>query len=120
MGSWLPSVIASALAFGAAYLAYRQSTKATAARASVDKTRVDAEAYRVAQGFYSDLLSRLETQVQTLRQQIDREREVADRLRTRVNELEETLAKLRYQLILAGFPDQSRDDGLLPPGQSQS
>lgn len=103
MNNWLPSVIASLLGFLAALLAYRQSTRAVASRNKTEMTRVDGEAYGRAKALYESGIAQLEKQVADLRIQINNERDVSEKLRVRVMELEETVARLRYQLILVGI-----------------
>ena len=110
MNDWLPSVVASLLGFFAAWLAYRQSTRAVAARNKTEAAKVDAEAYGRAKILYESGIAQLERQVSDLRTQINNERTISDMLRVRVAELEETVARLRYQLILVGI-DSTQEKG---------
>jgi septal ring factor EnvC (AmiA/AmiB activator) len=103
MSSWLPAVIASCLGFGAAYLSYRQSTRASAENRQVEFQRVDAAAYERAKSLYESGISQLEEQLARLRVQVNQERVISNNLRQQVNDLERTVARLRRQLIAAGI-----------------
>jgi septal ring factor EnvC (AmiA/AmiB activator) len=103
VSNWLPAVIASILGFSAAYLSYRQSTRASNNRLRVDERRVDAAAYERAKKLYEGGIAQLEKQLAQLREQVNQERQISNHLRRRVNELEDTVAMLRRQLIISGI-----------------
>lgn len=95
--------IAALPGLGAAYFAYRKSRTAAEAATKTASLQVEAGAYERARKLYEDGIRQLEDQVQRLRQQVTDEQEVSSRLRNRINEMEETIATLRRQLINAGI-----------------
>jgi alpha-L-arabinofuranosidase len=109
--NWLPAVIASILGFAAAYLSYRQSTRASAAATKVETNRIDAGAYERAKQLYESGIKQLEDQLKRLLEQIQQEREISTALRVQVNALEQTVARMRRQLILAGVDMEAYADG---------
>jgi hypothetical protein len=58
---WMTLTLA-VVPLGGAVLAYRQATKATKATKDVDNKKVDAEAYKIAKGFYEDMLAERKTE----------------------------------------------------------
>lgn len=111
MANWLPAVIASLLGFGAAFLAYRQSSRADNAATRVENLRVDAEAYQRAKTLYEAGIRQLEDQLARLQTQLNQERDLSNALRVQINALEDTVAKLRRQLILSGVDMETRNSG---------
>lgn len=103
MNSVLGPVLAGLAAVICAYLAYRQATKVSAQTSRVEIQKVDAGAYERARAIYESGIKQLEEQLSHLRKQLDEEREVSGRLRTRVSELEDTVAQMRRQMMLAGI-----------------
>jgi ppGpp synthetase/RelA/SpoT-type nucleotidyltranferase len=102
----LGPVLAGIAAVACAYLAYRQATKVSAQTSRVEIQKVDAGAYERARGIYESGIKQLEEQLSHLRKQLDEEREVSGRLRTRVSELEDIVAKMRRQMMIAGMDFQ--------------
>ena len=96
------TLIAALPGLCAAYFAYKQSTKAAEATSKNQVLKVEAGAYERARKLYEDGIRQLEEQVQRLRQQLTDERDVSDKMRNRINAMEETIAMLRRQLINAG------------------
>lgn len=103
MSGVLGPVLAGLAAIACAYLAYKQATKVSAASSRVEIQKVDAGAYERARGIYESGIKQLEEQLTRLRVQLDEEREVSGRLRTRISDLEDTVAKMRRQMMVAGI-----------------
>jgi hypothetical protein len=96
-------VLAGFAAVICAYLAYKQATKVSAATSRVEIQKVDAGAYERARLIWESGIKQLEGQLTHLRTQLDEEREVSGRLRTRISDLEDTVARMRRQMMLAGM-----------------
>lgn len=96
-------VLAALAAVLCSYVTYKQATKVSAEASRVEAKKVDAGAYERARVIYESGIKQLEEQLTHLRTQIDEEREVSGRLRTRVSELEDTVARMRRQMMLAGM-----------------
>jgi chromosome segregation ATPase len=99
---WGP-LISGAVVLVGGWLTYRQTTKAAAATNRVEAAKVDAAAYERARALYESGIQQLEEQLTRLRTQVNEERDVSNQLRNQVNALEETVARLRRQMILAGI-----------------
>lgn len=102
MNSWLIPLAVALVAAVPGVLAYRQATKAADATADASRLTIEAGAYERARSLYEAALDQLEKQLTGLQAQLNVERDVSNRLRNQVNALEDTVAKLRRQLILAG------------------
>lgn len=103
MSGVVAAILAAIAAVSCSYLAYRQATKVSAEASRVEVQKVDASAYDRARAIYESGIKQLEEQLSHLRKQLDEEREVSGRLRTRVSELEDTVARMRRQMTLAGM-----------------
>lgn len=103
MSGVLGPVLAGLAAVACAWLAYKQATKVSAASSRVEIQKVDAGAYERARGIYESGIKQLEEQLTRLRTQLDEEREVSGRLRTRISDLEDTVARMRRQMVIAGI-----------------
>lgn len=103
------ALIASSPGIIASIIAYRKSIKASETASKTEVLRIEAEAYGRARKSLEAVIDQLEEQVQGLRRQVSEEQDVSSKLRTKINDLEETVSRLRSQLIRAGIelpPDQ--------------
>lgn len=99
----LVAVIGSVVSLGGAWLAYRQSVKATEKTARTAALQIEAGAFERARAMYEAGIQQLEAQVGRLRVDFASEQDITNRLRVQVIELENTLARLRRQMINAGI-----------------
>lgn len=99
----LVAVIGAVFSLGGAYLAYRQSVKATEKTARTAALQIEAGAFERARSMYEAGIQQLESQVGRLRIDFAAEQDTSHKLRVQVIELENTLARLRRQLIHAGI-----------------
>ncbi len=106
MTAVIGSILAALTAVFCAWMAYKQATKTSAEASRVEVQKVDAGAYERARVIYESGIKQLEVQLTNLRQQLDEEREVSGRLRTRISDLEDTVARMRRQMMLAGIEFQ--------------
>lgn len=114
VGDWLTPLFALGTSLIAGFFTYRAST--TAARTSLEvkqvemdavaaakRSEVEAAAFERARSIYESGIARMEQEIQQLRAQMNEERDVSNQLRSRVNSLEDTVAWMRRQLIIAGI-----------------
>jgi len=120
MSAWTPVVAALIAALIPAFFTYRQSVRAStkmlkeaAEQQREEGRKVEAEAYARAKKIYEDGFKLLEEQVAGLRFQLDTERDVSTEMRRRVAKLEESLSRLRQQMLLAGI-EPLDDEHLVP------
>lgn len=99
---WWVSVASTLLTFAGGYLVYRQAGKAT----KNDTSRVDAEAYKTAKGFYEGMLEERKSQTLTQQAQIDQLNSLLLEQQRQLNGMQEQLnlrlsteTDLRRQLI---------------------
>jgi polyhydroxyalkanoate synthesis regulator phasin len=126
-GGLTQSLVTLAIALGAAYFAYRQSTRvariaaeSTAATArtvaETEAKRIEADAYQRAQGLVDAQVARQTAemernaqQIATQRVEMASQRAEAEGLRRKVLELQDEVARLRHRLIVAGLDDTVGD-----------
>ncbi|MBO2461659.1 hypothetical protein [Actinomadura violacea] len=110
------AVVAYRQAVAANRITAQQAERAAARQAALERSKVDAEAYNRAKTIYEAALVQLERQIDRLQGQSDRlgeqlarEQDTSNTLRSQVQtmnaqirELERTVAGLRRQLIEAG------------------
>jgi septal ring factor EnvC (AmiA/AmiB activator) len=106
------AAVAALPGLAGALLAYLAAVRAAKTTSQNETLKVEAGAYERARQAYEAGIRQMEEQVERLRKQVIEERDVSDKLRKRVAEMEETLAWMRTQLIKAGIP-------LAPPASSQ-
>lgn len=108
------TIIAAALAVVASYIGYRQAvrvarsnaaatTEAARLAAEAEARKVDAGAYDRARLMYEAGIRQLEEQLARLRAQLAEEQQVSSSLRLQVRALEDTVARLRREIIAAGL-----------------
>jgi len=101
-----PVAIASIAALPGIFAAWAAYTGARRTAIQAHRTSmlaIEAGAYERARAAYEGGIEQLEEQVERLRLQIQEERGVSDVLRRQIMELEETVARMRVQLIRAGI-----------------
>lgn len=108
------TIIAAVLATAASYIGYRQAvrvaranaratTEAARLTAEAEARKVDAGAYERAKIMYEAGIRQLEEQLVRLRAQLAEEQQVSSSLRLQVRALEDTVARLRREIIAAGL-----------------
>jgi Tfp pilus assembly protein PilE len=107
------AVVGSMFSLGGAYLAYRQSVKASERTARTAALQIEAGAFDRAKALYEAGISQLEAQVSRLRVDFAAEQDISNKLRVQVMEMENTIARLRRQMIHAGME-------LAPPAAGSS
>lgn len=100
---WLPAGIAAAAGLGAAYLSYRQASRAMRSQVRMDRAKVDAAAYDRAKEMYEAGIKQLQDQVARTRQELDNERaarrEAEEREVRARRDAEEREATLRRRVV---------------------
>lgn len=99
----LVAVLGTVASLIGAFFAYRQSIKATEKTARTAALAIEAGAFERARSMYEAGIQQLEAQVGRLRVDFATEQDVSNRLKVQVIELENTVARLRRQLINAGI-----------------
>lgn len=109
--AWRGPLLAGVFGLLSAMVAYWQATRQAAGAARNEARRIDAEAYERAKRGIDEERPVLRAEVTQLRAEVDTERLGSARLRARVVELEDEVARLRRRLIVAGI-----DEGGPVPG----
>jgi septal ring factor EnvC (AmiA/AmiB activator) len=115
--SWLPAALAILGSAVAGWFTYRSASSAAHAAVQVKNVEVDAAAYNRARELYESGIKQLEEQLQRIRSDLAQERDVSNSLRNQINQLEDTVAMMRRQLLLAGIDvaQQHLAAGARPP-----
>ena len=99
----LIAVIAIAPAIVTGVLAYFGAVRSAKTSSRNEALKYEVEANKRAREAYEDGIKQLEESMERLRKQLLEERDVSAGLRRQVEELEQTVARMRLQMIRAGI-----------------
>lgn len=102
---WLPSTAGAFVALIGVYAGYRQSTRVARINARSEAQKVEAGAFERAQASLVADATRRDGELARVESKLAGEEQRSERLRARVIELEDKVARLQRRLIVAGIED---------------